>query len=359
MRLRSIALVPMIIALVLVSALPALAQGSDLAAAVNWLKSKQAADGGFSDGFSDGSSAPATAEAVLAAAAAGQDTSTWGSPSPLDYLAAQAPTLNESGPLAKTILAVTAAGLDPANFAGTNLVQKLQGTYNADAGAFKGLVNDHAFGILALNAAGAEIPAKATATLEGLQADDGGWSFDGQSQSDTNSTAVAIQALLAGGRAATSEPITKALAFLKTQQNEDGGFPYSKPNQFGTATDANSTAYVIQALLASGQNLADWKNPDKALAALQLPEGAFEYQTGQGANYLATAQAVPALAGTTFVKLPKVSAAKAPAAAPATAPATLPTTGSAGPSPLLLLLGGLVLLLAGTRLARSGRAGER
>lgn len=347
MRLRSVTLVTIVVGLLLATALPALAQTADLTAAANWLQSKQAADGGFSDGFSEGSSVTATAEAILAAAAAGQDASTWGSPSPLDYLAAQAPSLNQTGPLAKAILAVTAAGLDPANFGGTNLVAKLQETYNADTGAFKGLVNDHAFGMLALNAAGVEVPAKATATLEGLQADDGGWSFDGQSQSDTNSTAAVIQALLAGGHAPTAEPITKALAFLKTQQNEDGGFPYSNPNQFGTTTDANSTAYVIQALLASGQNLADWNNPDQALAALQLPEGAFEYQKGQGANYLATAQAVPALAGSTFVKLATVSASRAPSAAPT----TLPTSGGADSTWLLLVIGGLVLLLAGTRLA--------
>lgn len=349
MHLRSLVLLAAITALLLVTALPALAQSADLAAAGNWLQSKKAADGGFSDGFSEGSSASATAEAVLAAAAAGQDVSTWGSPSPLDYLAAQAASLKESGPLAKTILAITAAGLDPANFAGTNLVTKLQSTYDADAGAFKGLVNDHAFGMLALNAAGSEIPAKATTTLESLQADDGGWSFDGQSQSDTNTTATVIQALLAGGRAASSEPITKALAFLKTQQNEDGGFPYSNPNQFGTTTDANSTAYVIQALRASGQNLADWNNPDNALAALQLPEGAFEYQAGQGANFLATAQAVPALAGTTFVRLPHVTASRAPTAGDAPAPATLPTTGAAEPTPLALVIAGLVLLLVGAQ----------
>src|SRR5690606_27934007 len=108
-----------------------------------------------------------------------------------------------------------------------------------------GLVNAHAFAILALHAAAVDVPAQAVHVLVGLQEDDGGWSFVANSQSDTNTTATAIQALLAGGREATSESITDALDFLRTQQTSDGGFPYQNPSEYGTETDANSTAYVI------------------------------------------------------------------------------------------------------------------
>ena len=44
--------------------------------------------------------------------------------------------------------------------------------------------------------------------------------------------------------------IASALAWLHTQQDADGGFPY----QAGSGTDPDSTALVLQALLATGQN---------------------------------------------------------------------------------------------------------
>jgi prenyltransferase beta subunit len=194
-----------------------------------------------------------------------------------------------------------------------------------------------------------------------LQEDDGGWSFDANSQSDTNTTATAIQALLAGGREATSESITDALDFLRTQQNSDGGFPYQNPSEYGTETDANSTAYVIQALLAAGQDLSDWNNPTQALAALQLPDGAFEYQKGTGANLLATVQAVPVLAGKTLLDLPRVAASQAPAPETSTGstPATLPTTGGTGSRAFDLAIAGLVLLGGGLSLTTLARRGAR
>lgn len=337
----------LLLALLLVAATPALAATADLAAAVTWIKGKQAADGGFSDGFSDKSSISATTDAILAAASQGGDISTWGSTSPLDYLAAQLPATTDAGPLAKIILAAVATGQAPTTFAGVDLVAKLNQQYDTATGTFKGLVNDHAFAMLALKAAGQPIPEKAATALESLQTKEGGWSFDGAGQADTNTTAVAIQALVAAGRSAESAAVKQALTFLKTQQNDDGGFPYQKPSQYGTATDANSTAYVILALTAARQPLTDWKNPDNALAALQLADGPFEYQTGQGANYLATVQAVPALAGRSFVALPVVKASRAPTAtAASSAPATLPTTGAAArPAPAIALLAGLALVL--------------
>ena len=44
--------------------------------------------------------------------------------------------------------------------------------------------------------------------------------------------------------------VAAALAWLHTQQDTDGGFPY----QAGSGTDPDSTALVLQALLATGQN---------------------------------------------------------------------------------------------------------
>lgn len=333
--------------LVLMLATPALAQSVDLDAAVNWLQNQKLDDGGFSDGFSDTSSVGPTTEVVFAATAAGIDVSTWDAPTPLDYLAGQAGSLDGTGTIAKTALAAIATGQNPRDFGGTNLIAALNERYNADTGAFEGIVTSHAYAMLALKNAGEAVPAGAVDALHNLQADDGGWSFDAQSQSDTNTTSLAIQALIAAGEPADSETIQNALSFLRDQQNDDGGFPYQNPSDFGTETDVNSTAWSIQALLAAGENLEDFDNPHDTLATFQLDSGAFQWKNDvEGPNFLATAQAVPALADVTYVDWPVVEAAQAPPAEPA----TMPETG-APPVPVGVLASGLGLLLAGAGLA--------
>ncbi len=347
-----------LVAVMALWALPAWAQGADLGKALAWARAQQQADGGFSDGFSEGSSVGATADTVFAAVAAGEDVSRWGSPSPLDFLAAQAGRLERTGEIAKVILVAVATGQDPTSFGGADLVAALLARYDEETGRFDGLVTDHAFAMLALKNAGRPVPADAVEALKALQADNGGWAFDGAGQPDTNTTALAIQALVAGGEPASGEVIARALDFLRGQQNEDGGFPYQKPSDFGTETDANSTAWVIQGLLAAGQSLEAWSAPQQALAALQAESGAFQWKaTVPGDNFLATVQAVPALAGVTFVELPVVTAANPPEAS---VPGTLPTTGAdatAWPA-ALLVISGVALLLAGVATGRRAFAGR-
>lgn len=299
--------------LVLTSLFPALAQG-DPDAAVAWLQTQLRADGGFSDGFSEESNVGATADAVLAATAAGEDVSTWDEAAdPLDFLARQAGTASGTGTLAKLMLVAVATGQPPRDFGGADLVAALNETFDEARGLFGETLTEHGYAMLALHAAGEPIPDAATEALLGFQGSDGGWSFDGSSQADTNTTALALQALVVTGEAVDSTPAVAALAFLKGQQNADGGFPYQTPSDFGTESDANSTAWVIQGLLAAEQPLDEWGNPDEFLASLQLDDGAFQWkETVEGANFLATAQAVPALEGVTLVEPPVVEAQEAP-----------------------------------------------
>ncbi|MBA3530359.1 MAG: terpene cyclase/mutase family protein [Ardenticatenales bacterium] len=350
--------------LLLVTALPGLAKG-DVRAATAWLKSQVRADGGFSDGFSDASGVGPTVEVVLAAVATDEDISKWGSEkSPLDYLASNAASATTTGLLAKLILTAKATGQDPRNFGGVNLVERLQAQYDSSTGLYKGVLTEHAYAMLALKQAGETIPPKAAEALIGFQDDAGGWSFDGTGQADTNTTALAIQALVAAREGPAGVPISKALTFLKTQQNTDGGFAYQMPSEFGTESDANSTAWVIQGLIAANQKLDDWKSPQEYLGSLQTEEGAFLWKSEvEGANFLATAQALPALQGVTLVTLPTVLASKAPApmapavtapaAGNAATPGALPTAGSdSSPWGALTALGLLLLLLGGGGLLR-------
>ncbi|MFI6338045.1 prenyltransferase/squalene oxidase repeat-containing protein [Streptomyces sp. NPDC050535] len=145
---------------------------------------------------------------------------------------------------------------------------------------------------------GAFAPYRADATAE----------CDTETLVDTNSTAAAVQALAALGGHDTETG--KALAWLKSAQNKDGGWGYVA----GGASDANSTSVVIGALAAAGEKPADVTakgggSPYDALAALSIPcdadgGGAFAYQPDKkgklAANADATAAAVTGALGKGF-----------------------------------------------------------
>jgi prenyltransferase beta subunit len=144
----------------------------------------------------------------------------------------------------------------------------------------------------------------ATNYLRGLQQSDGGWEWipgGFGSGTDTNSTALALQALVAAGESPTATAVISGLQYLKMAQNNDGGFPYDPDSPWGTDSDVNSTAYVVQAIYSAGQDPTTWTisatNPISYLLDLQLANGSFEWQPGTGANLFSTQQAIPALLG--------------------------------------------------------------
>ncbi|MCU0310383.1 MAG: hypothetical protein MUE36_05530 [Acidimicrobiales bacterium] len=189
------------------------------------------------------------------------------------------------GALGYLILLVTASGGDPTAF-GTpvsDLVARLTATLSTsepglfgEPDAFAAATNQ-SLALLALAAAGAPVPAVAVQWLVDQQCDApaaaaGGWqgyrapagatleaclvpdpsAFSGP---DTNTTAFAVQALVAVG---SPGPVPDALAFLRTGQATTG----ARTGGFGTyppgGADPNSTAVVLQALVAAGEQLADW-----------------------------------------------------------------------------------------------------
>ena len=328
------------------------AAGGDNTTALNWVKGKQQADGGFSDGFSPSSGAAITADVLVAAAAAGQDSTTWKSAqgkNPIDFLASQAnQNLGKTGVLAKITLAAVATGQDVKNFGGIDLQGVLAKQLDNGSGRFNGTIFDQAYAMLAWHALGQPTPQKITDALLSAQNTDGSWAFTGEVKAgsgDSNTTAIAVQALRAAGLAADAPAIQKALTYLRTVQNTDGGFTYQKPNQFGTDSDANSTALVIQALLAANQLPSNWNSPEQFLVSLQYPNGAYAFQVKiPGDNLLATVQAIPTLAKVTLTDLRVVHGAvlaveNSPAVQSVPAPQTLPVTGSAASADWLALLG--------------------
>jgi hypothetical protein len=268
------------------------------ASALEWLRSQQnPTTGGFGD------SVGGAIEVLLALGANHERPENW---KPADgvralnvYLLPRARAFSRSNVAAAGKLAVASAAADACRPARTVkpsfYLTDANGAYSTDAGF-------NAWGILGAAALGEEIPASAVEALLSQQAEDGGWEWQAGFGTDTNTTALAIQALIAAGHPADSSEIAAALAFLKSAQIESGGFVYDpKTPEYGA--DANSTAYVIQALLAAGEDPTDeaWTvggfTPVRFLLGLQLVDGSFEWQPNTGSNLMATAQAVPALLG--------------------------------------------------------------
>jgi len=209
---------------------------------------------------------------------------------------AELSNLKTSVDYAKTILSILAAGQDPHNVHGHNLVQTLAGleqTTGDNAGKFADNVdgtgsddvNGQAWSILALEAAGGVSYNRVSAGMWLLQHQnkDGGFGYSASgAASDPDTTAIVTDALRALRFTAGTAPVKSALSYLKTQQASDGGIlGYAK------ASDSDSTALVIDALTALGISPESWTqpngNPGTALLALFDPtSGEFKYDNTGG-----------------------------------------------------------------------------
>jgi len=248
-------------------------------------------------------------EYAIGAAAAGYDPNALrhgSGPSVMAYLAAHAAAAcTDAGACGELIQAVAAAGLTPASFGDVDLLTRLDSFYVAASGVFgDGEAFTESLAVQGLVAAHQAVPAAALRHLVAAQDSDGGWDYllikddpNGPSNfdtSDTNSTAMVLMALDAAGVHSRDR---SALAWLHTQQDGDGGFPY----QAGFGTDPDSTALVLQALLGTGQNpdAAAWApgghTPLAELIASQDSDGGFTFPGNPAPDAFTTAQVPPAL----------------------------------------------------------------
>ncbi|MCX4677522.1 terpene cyclase/mutase family protein [Streptomyces sp. NBC_01433] len=127
---------------------------------------------------------------------------------------------------------------------------------------------------------------------------DAGKPCDASTVMDTNATAAAVQALVE--LAVHREAVDNGVTWLKSVQNEDGGWGYNA----GSPSDANSTAVVIGALARAGLLLGDvttdgGRTPYAALQSFAIPcggkdGGAFAYQPGKDGKLTANADATAA-----------------------------------------------------------------
>jgi hypothetical protein len=268
------------------------------------MKGQQQPDGSLS-GFGAGS----TVDALLAIIAAHQDPTGYsqGGSTPVTFLDSKTAELAKTpGGAGKLLIAAAALSKQGHTFSGTqSLIDAINASYDAKTGHYGQDVIGHAFAILGLKAAGQEVPTQATQFLISTQAADGGWAFGGDTkagESDTNTTAVVLQALTAvNAQQDNGIVIKKGVIYLFNQRNADGGYPYQQGGQFGSESDVNSTAYVAQAWIALG----NWTVANEALNYLrnmQKPSGAFQWKKSEPAdNAGATYQAIPPLLGATLL----------------------------------------------------------
>ncbi|MFG2296894.1 prenyltransferase/squalene oxidase repeat-containing protein [Streptomyces sp. NPDC048603] len=170
---------------------------------------------------------------------------------------------------------------------------------------------------VAQHTAGVKPAPQAVAWLTGQQCANGGFaSFrpdpakacDASTVLDSNATAAAVQALTALGGHETE--VKKATDWLKSVQNDNGGWSYSPGGAMDFGTDANSTGIVAGALAAAGEKPAELKSKAgktayDALRGLQVAcaeegfskeadLGAFAFQPDKSGKLIANADGTAA-----------------------------------------------------------------
>ena len=281
-----------------------------------YLLAAQNPDGGFGSAPGAASSQLYAGWVALGLAAAGENPQdvARGGHTLLDYVRAGAASASDPGSTARMILVARAAGASARNFGGHNLVAALERDIRPN-GSVDDQVNLTAFAVLALRAAGVTPPAATVPWLVRQQDADGGFNFATRGgSSDVDDTGGALQALAGATGPASARARSRAVRFLRSQQSADGGFP-SLP---GADSNAQSTAFAVQGLIADGVDPGSMRrrgtSPVDYLRSLIAADGHVRYSrmTDQTPTWV-TAEALLALEAKPLPLAPV--AARAPAAA--------------------------------------------
>ncbi|HET7416205.1 MAG TPA: prenyltransferase/squalene oxidase repeat-containing protein [Solirubrobacterales bacterium] len=270
------------------------AQASPGTKAADWLESQQRPSGGFAAEAGREPGAEMTSWAMLALASVGRnplDVVKSGK-SPVDFLRAHLDEVSDAGDVARTILALEAAGVDPRDFGGENLVDRLLGE-RRQSGAYQGWPATSAYAVLALRAAGAnDATAKTVEWLRKVQGKDGGWGNLPGDAGTAEITGAVLQVLTPG-----SDASDRALAYLRDAKRPNGGFAPGN----NLPANAQATAWASQGLLAAGKdpaNFSSGKSSFTYLLELQADNGHFLQSPGQeGSPVWVTADAIVPLSG--------------------------------------------------------------
>jgi energy-coupling factor transport system substrate-specific component len=287
---------------------------------VTFLEGAQNADGGFGAAKGQRSSELYSAWAAVGLAAAGRDPCALtrdGHNTVLSSIEGEASTLRGAGDLERTILALHACGASTRRLAGGDPVARLL-RFRAGDGSFGRLVNLTAFAVLALRAAGepagGAVVGAAARWLARQQNPDGGFSYAMRgSASDVDDTAAALQGVVAAS-VPSGPVVSQAVVFLEHAQNPDGGYPL----QSGGESNAQSTAWAVQGLVAAGRDpralTRGGRSPLNYLEGLVASDGSVRYSsTSSQTPVWVTSEALAAFAGKPFPIAPAPEAPVPPA----------------------------------------------
>lgn len=248
-----------------------------------FLQARRLDTGGFAERGDLAAYPQLTAWAALALRAAGKSPPT----STARYLAEHESELSSATDLALVALAEIALGQK-----GTAPLARLR-ALERPTGSIGRLVNGTAWAVLAFRAGGVPVPAKTVRWLLARQTAAGGWGWT-HGAVDSNDTAAVVQALCAAK--VRGRGVRNALRFLLSRyRNRDGGFELTP----GRGSDAQSTAWVVQAFRAAGK--APPRGSLVYLRRLQRGDGSFRYSARYAATPVwVTSQVLPALARKAF-----------------------------------------------------------
>ncbi len=252
---------------------------------VSYLRSAQNSDGGYGPAPGQGSTGLYSGWAALGLAAEGLNPQTVSKDghSLAAYIESAGGGASDPGSLERTILALRASGL-PA----TTEVARLKRDIGAN-GSVSDQTNLSSFAVLALRAAGVSLPASTLGWLTRQQDRDGGFNFGtAGGSSDVDDTGAVLE-VLAGRQGRVT---ARAVRFIDSQQNPDGGFP----SQPGSGSNAQSTAWAVQGLLAVGARGRDVGRALAYLTSLIAPDGHIRYsRSADQTPVWVTAEALTAL----------------------------------------------------------------
>lgn len=216
----------------------------------------------------------------------------------------------------RVLLVVNAAGTDPRDFGGVDLVGEVLAQQQPDGG----FVHDPADGAVGVNttiwavlslaplrdARTRAAVRRAAEWIVAAQNADGSWPATAVGAGgDADTTGAALQALRAAGLLGGTTPDPSAvaardrtLAWLRGLQGEDGGFPAIE----GAPANSASTAWVAQGLWAVGADPGKWRNGGRSalefLRSLQRADGSIVWTAERDLNPVwMTAYAGPAYSG--------------------------------------------------------------
>jgi len=184
---------------------------------------------------------------------------------------------------------------------------------------------DAAFAILALRSAGAAGLDSSISWLVKVQNDDGGWGDTPGSPSTADGTGAVLQAIPG------TDAARRGLAYLRKAQRPSGGFALGGAG----SVNSQSTAWAVQGMLAMGMDPASVRSDGKSaldyLSARQNADGSFAYSPSSDQTPVwVTGQALAAVAGDSFPLAP----VKRQAAPSSPSPGGVPDGSSTPAAPL-------------------------